>query len=343
MAAIDNHIFDDLFAYLETATTQYFTNGAADVASSFHGVAYTLVTLYVVMYGGLLLFGRVQEPILDGVARILKATFIVTFATDSALYASDVANFLYNWPSALAGVLSGTEATSTTELMNHIVGSGLDLAGKAWETASISNIGGYLIAVLLFVVTAIVSIITATLIISSKFGLALLLALGPIFILMMLFDATRKFFDMWLGACVTAGFTIVLVGMAVALVFKYYGATFDAASSNVEASGGIVSLGDIALPTIIGGIAAYFIKDIPQLAGSLGGGISTASIGAASAAYNKIKGSTPSPLQVGKAGYGAGKALYNKARNSNGQGNSIQGAPKAIYRRITRSSSARAA
>jgi type IV secretion system protein VirB6 len=344
MAVKENHIFDDILGYVETATTKYFTDGAASVAGSFQSTAHILVTIYVLLYGWMLLRGLVQEPIMEAVARIIKASFIVTFATDSSLYAQEVATFLYDWPPALAGTFSGSKITNTTQLLNQIADSGLDLASKAWQTAKLSNLGGYLLAFILFVVTLVVAAITATLIISSKFGLALLLALGPIFILMMLFDATRKFFDMWLSTCITAGFTISLVSMAATLMFKYYAGSFEAASEHVTKNAGIVTLGDIVIPTVAGIITVYLILGIPQLAGSLGGGISTASAGAASWAYDKLRGATPSPKQVGKAGYEAGKTLYNKARNVAGrnvQGNSIQGAPKSVYRRITSSRSTR--
>jgi type IV secretion system protein VirB6 len=349
MAVKENHVFDDILSYVETATTKYFTEGAASVAGSFQSTAHVLVTIYVLLYGWMLLRGLVQEPLMDGVARIIKASFIFTFATNSSLYAHDVATFLYDWPPALVGALSGSEITNTTQLLDQIADTGLDLASKAWQTAKLTNLGGYLLAFILFVVTLVVAAITAVLIISSKFGLALLLALGPIFILMALFDATRKFFDMWLSTCITAGFTIVLVSMAASLMFKYYAASFEAASEHVTKNGGIVSLGDIVIPTVVGIIAVFFIYGIPQLAGSLGGGISTASAAAASWAYDKLRGATPSPKRVGKAGYEAGKALYNKARNvpgsfNRGQGksNSVQSNPKSVYRRITSSRSARA-
>jgi type IV secretion system protein VirB6 len=343
--ATENYIYDDIFNYTDSVTTKYFTDGAASTAGAFHNTAYVLLTIYVIMYGLMLLFGRVQEPIMDGVARIIKASFIVTFAIDSSLYASEIATFLYEWPTALGSALSGSQVATTSQLIGKIVGAGLDLTSKAWETASFRNMGGYAIALVLFLVTIIVTAITATIIISSKFSLALLLALGPLFILMMLFDATRKFFDWWLSSCIAAGFTIVLVSSAASLIFTYYDSTFQAVSKNVAKNAGIVTIGDITIPAILGVIGIIAIPGMVVLAGGLSGGVSTASAGAASWAYNKIKGVTPSPLQVGKAGYGAGKALFNKTRNGagrGGQGNSIQGAPKSIYRRITRSSGARA-
>lgn len=329
------HVFEDFFTYVDAATTKYFMDGAATVAGAFQGTAYTLVAVYVMLYGWSMMTGLVKEPVTEGTARILKATFIVSFATNSALYAGDVASFLYEWPSELAGVLSGTNANNTTQLVDNILGSGLDLSGQAWETASFANIGGYIVAFIIFSITIVVTAITAVAIISSKFGLALLLAIGPIFILSMLFNSTRKLFDAWLGVCVSSGFTIVLVSMSATLIFKYFAAAFDAASSNAAANSGVVSLGDIATPTIVGIIAIFFIHRVPNLAGALGGGVSTASADAAGWAYDKIRGVTPSPLKLAKAGYNKYKA--NQGTFDPGQKrNSVhQADKKAIYRRIT--------
>lgn len=354
MGAPTIHIFEDAFTFVDGVTTKYFTDGAAAVAGAFQSTAHTLLIVYVMLWGWAMLRGMIQEPVTDGLARVLKATFIVAFATNSALYSSDIANFLYDWPPAFSGVLMGGVATNTTQLIDHIAGSGLDLASQAWQTASLANLGGYVVSGIIFTMTLAITAITGTIIISAKFGLALLLAIGPVFILMLLFDATRDFFHKWLGVVMTSGFTIVLVSMAAAMVFKLYGAAFDAASAQATANGGVVSLTDIAPATVYGIIALFFILGVPSLAASLGGGFSSASAAAAGWAYDKIKGATPSPLRMGKAGYRAGKAAYGGFRGAAGrfgrgqaEGGSVQGtrtaAPMAIYRKITGSSSRRAA
>lgn len=354
MGAPTTHIFEDVFTYVDAVTTQYFTNGASAVAGALQSTAYNLLMIYVILWGWAMLRGMIQEPVTDGLARVLKATFIVAFATNSALYASDIANFLYDWPPAFAGVLSGQAATNTTQLIDHIAASGLDLASQAWQTASLANLGGYVISAILFVMTLAVTAIAATIIISAKFGLALLLAIGPVFILMMLFEPTKHWFGQWLNSVITAGFTIVLVSMAAVMIFKFYGAAFDGASANAAANGGVVSLTDIAPATVAGIIAVFFMLGIPHLAHGLGGGASAASAGAAGWAYDKIKGATPSPLRMGKAGYRAGKAAYGGLRGAagrfgrgQGEGGSVQGTraanPMAVYRKITSRRTARAA
>lgn len=344
-APIPLHLFEDWFKYTDAVTTTYITDGAATVAGAFQGTATNLLIIYVMFYGWSMMRGVISEPVMDGVSRIIKMSFVFTFATNSARYSSDVADFLYKWPSALSGAMSGSQITSTTQILDNILSAGLDLGVQSWQVAGLQNLGGYVIGIILFAQTCVVTAIAAAIIIISKFGLALLLALGPIFILMMLFEATRKIFDMWLGVVLTAGFTIVLVSMASNLVFKFYAAAFDAASANAAANEGIVTLTDIAPASVSGVIATFFLLGTPLLASGLGGGVSTASAGAAGWAYDKIKGA--SKISRSKTNRDVGKADYKDGKNVAGR-NSIQSSqsaasyPQAVYRKITSGSSRRA-
>ena len=343
------HIFEDAFSYMDAVTTKYMTDGAASVAGSLQSVAYTLLTIYVILWGWSMIRGLVSEPITDAVSRILKMTFIITFATNSAMYANDIATFLYDWPPAMAGVISGTPATSITQLLDQIAANGLDLASQSWQAASIANMGAYFVSIILFAVTIIITSITAFIIISAKLGLALLLALGPLFILMMLFEVTREYFSKWLSAVFTSGVTIVLVSMAATLFFKYFAATFASASTEAAGNGGIVTLTGIAPAIVFGLISGFFILGIPSFASSLGGSFSGASAHGLGWAYDKIKGSAGKAPSMAKAGYRGGKSAYQGIRGAAGRfgkgtsGGSIQGSsssvssPAAMYRKITTS------
>lgn len=330
--------FQDAFEYADAAVSKYVTDGATAAAESIQELSHILLVMYVMLWGWSMIRGLVNEPVTDGVARILKIAIITGLATNSALYSSYVADFLYDWPPAFAGVMSGAgEAINTAELIDNILEKGLDLAGQAWENASLANIGNYILGAVIFLSTYTVTAIAAVIIISAKLGLSMLLAIGPLFILTLLFGATRNYFDRWVGMSITAGITIVLVSMAAALTFKLLGSAFDVAQSEAAANGGVVSIKAITPVVVYGIITVFYLIGTPMIAAGIGGGVSTASAAAAGWAYDKI-------MNTSKLGFKASKAAYRFIRGSeggfgrsrsNGGGSIQKQQPQAVYRRIT--------
>lgn len=338
MGAPSVHLLEDLFTYTDTAAQTYVTDVAAAVAGAFQNTAYTLLMVYVILWGWSMLRGMIQEPVMDGLSRILKVTFVVAFATNSALYSSDVANFLFNWPSALGGVVVGGAAPSTSSLLDHVAGQGIDLATQAWQAASFANLGAYIISGILWVVTGVVLAISATIIIAAKLELAIGLAIGPIFILMLMFDATRSRFDSWLSSMLASGFTIVLVAAAATLMFKLLGAAFDSAAASAGGAGGVVSLTDITPAAIYGLVSAFLILRMPGYASGITGGSSMASATALGWAYDKIKKPferRPQEQRGNNQGNQNGRFGRGKSNGISGSNSRSSGAPQAIYRKIT--------
>lgn len=343
-------MFEDIFSYMDGVTAKYMTDGAASVASSLHDVAYTMLMLYMVLWGWSMMRGLIQEPVMDATARILRMTFIVTFATNSAMYASEIATFLYDWPPAMVGVINGTAPTSITQLLDQIAVNGFQLADQAWQAATITNMGAYFVSIIIYALTSIVTAITAFIIISAKLGLAILLSLGPLFILTMMFESTKEYFSKWLSSVFTCGITIVLASMAAMLFFKYFDAAFNAASVDASAYGGVPSLSGIAPALIFGLISGYFLAGIPSFASGLGGGISGASSAGLGWAYDKMKSATSNAPRLanasyrgGKAAYRGGKAAYQGIRGAAGRfgkgtsGGNVKGSSSnsPVYKKIT--------
>jgi len=338
MASATLSIFGDIFASTDAAMALYITDGAATVAGAIPSKS--LLAIYVVLMGWAMIRGMIEQPAMEITMKFLKMAFIVTFATNAPIYASHVANFLYEWPPALAGLLVGSGATSTTELLDKVMTSGLDLSVKAMESGSPLNLAAYPASWVIFLITIITVGLAGAIIIGAKFALTLLLVLGPIPILLLLFERTRHYFDSWLGACVASGLTMVLVSMSADVMFRILDTAFVGAGTAAAANKDVVSLTAMAPAAIVSLIGIYFLSQVPSLASGLGGGTSVASAGAAGWIGNKIKGATsPAARQLGQAGKAVGKsaykngaklgkAAYNKARGS--------GAPQAAYRRITK-------
>ena len=343
--AADSHVFEDAFTYLDAVLATYLTNGSTAVAGAISHTAYTMLMIYVILWGWSMMRGIITEPITDMMHRVLKLTTITALSTNAALYTTDVVGFLYNWPTALAGVVSGGPATSSTALLDQTLGNGLDLFQQIWEQASLANLGAYPLALLVAVVGIIVTALTACIIISAKFGLTLALAIGPVFILLVMFDATRRMFESWLSVCITSGLVITLVSMAANLLFKYYAAVNAASISAVNGAGGVATMGTLIGPLVIGIMAAWFIRDIPSFAAGFGGGVSMASSAAAGWAYDRLKDAARprDRQQRGNQGNNQGNGRLGRGQSNSLSGSSKGGAPSALYRKIVTRSNRRAA
>jgi type IV secretion system protein VirB6 len=330
-------VFQDILQHVDGAVSHYVTDGAAAAAGATQSVAYTLLIIWVVMWGWAVMRGIVKEVVLEGVIRIIKMVIIYNLAINSALYASYVSNFLYEWPTTLAGLLQGGTAQNSAQLLDQMLDKGNLLGAQAWEKATWVNLGSYFLAILIFGLTWVITAIAAFIIMSSKMTLAILLAIGPIFILMMLFEATRQWFDKWLGVVVTAGLTIVFATMGASLIFEMMNSTLDAVQAAAAANDGIASMKAISPLGIMAIMGMFGMLQLPHIAAGVGGGVSTGSAAALGWAFDKLKGSLPErPKRVGKQDkQGGGAGGFSKAA-----GGSVQGAPMAAYRKITRSRNA---
>ena len=85
--------------------------------------------------------------------------------------------------------------------MGHADGCSRDLRPRLYG-ANISNIGDYVVAGVIFVVTVLATALGFGVAMIAKVALALLVALGHIFIACALFDATRRYFFGWLSQAV---------------------------------------------------------------------------------------------------------------------------------------------
>lgn len=346
-----SQVFQTLFGYSDGVVTKYITDVAAATAGTIQSVAHTLLILYMVLWGWSMMRGLIQEPVQDGLLRVLKITTIFYLATSSALYAQYVSDLLYNWPAQFASQLQGLPAATPTQMLDQMLDKGTTLAGQAWEKASLANIGAYILAGVVYALTWATTGITAIIIIMAKLALAITLAIGPLFILGLLFEPTKRWFDSWLGAAFTEGIAIVMTVLAATISFKLMDAAYDVTIADAAANSGIATMSAISGLVIYGIASIFILKKMPVLAGAIGGSLSSGSASPLGWAYDKIRGVTPAALRMGKR---AGQAGYRGMRGAAGRfgrsssGSSVSrtggaGTPQAVYRKITSSRRTRAA
>jgi type IV secretion system protein VirB6 len=268
--------------YVSTAY-QALANAATSGGGA--GVAGLLLTLYVIFWGVGIWHGTASGGPADHAFRLLRAFLIYAMATKWSDFQTLAYNFMNQGPSAIGNALLSavTTANSTGTSANLNSVSGVQSAlQNMWDTtnsateaflqnAGITNWGPYIFAAVFYVVMAVLIGFALFLIVLSKLFMWLLLALAPLFILLLLFGVTSRFFSGWLGALVQYFFVQVLVYAFLAFYVSLIQQTIDAlngVASSKSATWG--TIGPVVLLAIIG---ILLLAQINNVAAAIAGGV----------------------------------------------------------------------
>lgn len=154
-----------------------------------------LLTLYVAFLGFSLALGRSNLSVRALVPRIMTIGLVVTFATSFAAFSAVFYNVFVFTPDWLAGVLTDSEGSATVTFAQK-----LDVVFIAVQEASTgqTDINVFSPPGMMWLGALLLLLGTVGLLVTARIGLALLLAIGPIFVVMALFNQTRGLFTGWL-------------------------------------------------------------------------------------------------------------------------------------------------
>ncbi|WP_375459320.1 type IV secretion system protein [uncultured Enterovirga sp.] len=284
-------------------STAYQALSSALTAGGATSVAGLLLTLYVIVWGIGIWQGTATGGPADHAFRLFRAFLIYTLATSWNDFQTLAYNAMNQGPSAIGNSLLNavTTAGSTGTSANLTSVNGVQSAlQNMWDTtnratqaflqnAGITNWGPYIFAAVFYVVMALLIGYAIFLIILSKLFMWLLLALAPVFIILLLFGATSRFFSGWLGALVQYFLVQVLVYAFLAFYVSLIQQSLDAlngVSSSVTVSW--ATIGPVVLLAIIG---VLLLSQLNNVAAAIAGGvpISAARIGAVLAVVSGFK------------------------------------------------------
>ncbi|MEM7664961.1 MAG: type IV secretion system protein [Pseudomonadota bacterium] len=163
-----------------------------------------LLTLYVAFFGISLLLGRSNLSVRALTPRMITIGLVLTFATSWVAYQSVVWNLAIGAPDWLAGVLTDTEGSATATFATK-----LDIVFLAVQEASTGevDINAFSPQGMMWLGAMLLLLGTVGLLVTARIALALLVALGPIFVVMGLFNGTRGLFTGWLKGVVMLALT----------------------------------------------------------------------------------------------------------------------------------------
>lgn len=166
-----------------------------------------LLTLYVAFFAISLLLGRSRLGVRSLTPRMITLGLVLTFATSWLAYQSVVWNLAIGGPDWLATMVTGSDGSATT-----VFADKLDVVFAAIQQASQgqqSEVSAFSPAGIMWLGAMLLLLGTVGVLVTARIALAVLVALGPIFVVMALFDGTRGLFAGWLKGVVMLAMTPV--------------------------------------------------------------------------------------------------------------------------------------
>jgi type IV secretion system protein VirB6 len=258
--------------WLDSALNAYISHYTQRVADVLAPAVVVCGTIYVILWGYMHLTGRVDEPFGTGLKRIIMLAVVFGVGLHLWLYNDLITDTFYQAPSQFASaVITPPPATpfNTVNAVDQIWTEGSTVAQTLGSRVHWN--GGWDFLVWDFAVRIIVGalcVYTMFLLALSKVALAILIALGPLFIGLLFFESTSRFFNGWITQLANYALITILTVMVAALFLQLV-QKYAADTANL---GVLVRTADALDMLLVCVLATLFMMQIPPLAASLAGG-----------------------------------------------------------------------
>ena len=269
--------FATFWSWLNGQLAAYIGDNTAKLAATLEPAIVTAAVLYVMAWGYLHLTGQIEEPFLAGLKRIVTLAVVLGTSLDLWLYNAVIVDTFYNAPAQLAaGLVGGGDPVGTIDSIWEAGGS---VAGNLWLKAHLSSGWGFAIAAAaVWCLMGLLCVYAMFLIVLSNIALAVLLALGPLFLALVLFDFTRRMFFAWVAQLTHYALITVLTVMVASLLLQ----AVRSYAAQTAARGAAILTVDAFNMLLIAGLVFLILRQVMPIAGSLAGGVALSTFGSMS-------------------------------------------------------------
>jgi type IV secretion system protein VirB6 len=272
--------FSEFNAWLTGLLAAYIGNNTATIGAALEPAIVTLATVYVMVWGYLQLTGKIEEPVMAGVRRILVLTVVLGGALHLWLYNQLIVDTFFNAPSELAASIVG--AFNPVNIVDQIIFTGDDAARLLLQKGGFFHgdlsytIAGYAV----YLIVDLTAIYTIFLLSLSRIALSVLLALGPLFIGLLFFETTKRFFEAWIAQLANYAFITILTVLIAALMLTL----ISTAASQAAAAGGGIQIAQAVRVCMAAGLTFLVMRQVMPMAAGLASGLALSTFGVLSAA-----------------------------------------------------------
>jgi type IV secretion system protein VirB6 len=282
--------FATFWNWLNGQLATYIGDNTARLADALEPAVVTLATVYVMAWGYLHLTGKIEEPFVTGLKRIGVLALVMGVALRLWLYNSLIVDTFYTAPAQLAAAVIG--AGDPVGTIDAIWDQGGTVAGTLWAKGGLvtGDIGFDIAGLVVWILVGALCVYAMFLIALSSIALAVLLALGPLFVVSLLFDGTRRFFAAWIAQLANYALITILTIMIAALLLH----VVQSYATQTAARGSAILTVDALNMVLVAVLVVLILRQVMPIASGLAGGLALNSFGT-------LGGSMASGLRAARA------------------------------------------
>ena len=197
-----------------------------------------LLTLYIAWFALSLLTGRSTIGVSALTPRMMTLGLVLTFVTSWVAYQGVVWNLTTGAPDQIASILTGAQGSAAAifgdkiDMVFAAIVQTADAAGAGQGGQPAENGGSFTAGDLMWLAAMLLMLGTVGVLVTARIALAILLALGPVFVVLALFGGTRGLTAGWLRGVVLTAVTPLFVVLAGGITLELIVPVVSALASN---------------------------------------------------------------------------------------------------------------
>lgn len=272
--------FAEFNTWLNSILLTYIGDNIARIAAVLEPAIITLAVLYVLVWGYLQTMGGIEEPLVTGLKRILTLALILGSALQLWLYHAVIVDTFFTAPGQLAASVIG--AQDHVSVVDQIILAGDDAGSLLLQKGGILNgdFSYYIAGFAVYLVVGLTAIYTIFLLTLSRIALSILLVLGPLFLALLLFETTKRFFESWIAQMANYAFITILTVLVATLMLTL----LSTAARQAVSAGGDITIAHAVRVCMAAGLTFLVMRQVMPMAAGLASGLALTTFGAVSAA-----------------------------------------------------------
>jgi len=273
------NVFTSVGVTVENATTAFLMPAIGNLVGAIQILAVTGVSIYLLLMGYAIITGSVRHPLAEFIKIGVKLLIIVFLGLTVGSYNSHVVEVFEALSTGLVTAMTGGDLSGTIYTnLDLLLGKAFEIVTECFDQASAAGVGniGHALAwitsgIVVGIGSALITLAGGSTIIVAKFALAIMFAVGPLFLLALMFPITARFFDSWFSQVMN----YILRIMIVAVVLTFAITAFNHFISAADFSGDGVENPIFASIQIgvISAIMMLLIRESAGMASGLAGGL----------------------------------------------------------------------